>query len=188
MMGSIALLRQSFIDAQWYKNNPSGEGVNLTLKNWNDQQNLPQIFDANDKWNGIRADRIGDEFGVQYIIKGGGNEYQRIKEMTATKASFILSLNFPQAQDVEDPNDARFVSLSDMKHWEMAPANPAAFEKANIPFCLTTADLRDIKQFWTNLRKAMDYGLSEAKAFEALTKTPATLLDVYDKVGITGCR
>ncbi|MEY4920030.1 MAG: hypothetical protein RLZZ431_1212, partial [Bacteroidota bacterium] len=23
--------------------------------------------------------------------------------------------------DVEDPNDARFVSLSDMKHWELAP-------------------------------------------------------------------
>ncbi len=31
---------------------------------------LPQIFDANDKWNDLRADRIGDEFGVQYIIKG----------------------------------------------------------------------------------------------------------------------
>ena len=183
MMGSITLLRQTFIDAQWYKNNPSGEGVNLTLKNWNDLQSLPQIFDANDKWNGIRADRVGDEFGVQYIIKGGGNEYQRINDIAATKASYILTLNFPQAQDVEDPNDARFVSLSDMKHWELAPGNPAAFEKANIPFCLTTADLRDVKTFWANLRKAMDYGLSEAKAFEALTKTPATLLNVYDKVG-----
>ena len=70
-----------------------------------------------------------------------------------------------------------------MKHWEMAPANAAAFEKAGINFCLTTADLRTITQFWTNLRKAMDYGLSESKAMEALTKTPATLLGIYDKVG-----
>ena len=84
---------------------------------------------------------------------------------------------------MEDPNEARFVSLNDMKHWEMAPANAAAFEKAGIPFCLTTADLRTITQFWTNLRKAMDYGLSENKAMEALTKTPATLLGIYDKVG-----
>jgi imidazolonepropionase-like amidohydrolase len=183
MMGSIALLRQSYLDAQWYKNKPVEEGVNISLQAWNDNQGLPQIFDANDKWNCLRADKIGDEFGVQYIIKGGGNEYQRIKEMKATNAAFIISLNYPQAQDVEDPNDARFVSINDMKHWEMAPANAAIFEKAGIPFCLTTADLRAVNTFWTNLRKAMEYGLSESKAMEALTKTPATLLGIYDKVG-----
>jgi imidazolonepropionase-like amidohydrolase len=190
VMGSIALLRQTFLDAQWYKSlpasqagNPAAEGVNLSLKAFNETQNLPQIFEGNDKWADIRADRIGDEFGVQYIIKAGGNEYQRINEIAATKAAYILSLNFPQAMDVEDPNDARFVSLADMKHWELAPTNPAAFEKANIPFCLTAADLTDTKQFLANLRKAIEYGLSESKAFEALTKTPATLLGVYDKVG-----
>ena len=32
-----------------------------------------------------------------------------------------------------------------MKNWELAPTNPAAFEKANIPFCLTASDLRDTK-------------------------------------------
>ncbi|HLG40926.1 MAG TPA: amidohydrolase family protein, partial [Chitinophagaceae bacterium] len=183
MMGMIALLRQSYLDAQWYKTKPVGEGVNLTLQAWNDEQNLPQIFEANSKWNDLRADRIGDEFGVQYIIKAGQDEYQRIKEMKATNATFILPLNFPQAQDVEDPNDARFVSLNDMKHWELAPANAAAFEKAGIPFCLTTADLRNASQFMTNLRKAMEYGLTETKAWDALTKTPATLLGIYDKVG-----
>lgn len=183
MMGTIALLRQTYLDAQWYKTKPAKEGTNLSLQAWNDNQNLPQIFEADDKWNDLRADRVGKEFGVQYIIKGGGNEYQRIKEIAATKATFILSLNYPQAMDVEDPNDARGVSLADMKHWELAPTNPAAFEKANIPFCLTTSDLRDTKQFFTNLRKAFEFGLTETRAMEALTKTPATLLGVYDKVG-----
>lgn len=183
MMGMIALLRQTYLDAQWYKTQPPAEGLNLSLKAWNENQGLPQVFEANDKWNNLRADRIGDEFGVQYIIKAGQNEYQRIKEMKATNATFILPLNYPQAQDVEDPNDARFVSLGDMKHWEMAPANAAAFEKAGIPFCLTTADLRSVSQFWTSLRKAMEYGLSENKVMEALTKTPATIMGIYDKVG-----
>lgn len=183
MMGAVALLRQTYLDAQWYKSNPAAEGVNLSLKAWNDNQSLPQIFDAGDKWNDLRADRIGDEFGVQYIIKGGGNEYQRIKDIAATKATYILSLNFPQAMDVEDPNEARFVSLGDMKHWELAPTNLAAFEKADIPFCLTASELKDPKQFLANLRKAIEYGLSETKALEALTKTPATVLGVYDKVG-----
>lgn len=184
MMGSIALLRQTFLDAQWYsKYKPSTEGFNISLQSWTNNLNLPQIFEAGDKWNDLRADRIGDEFGVQYIIKAGQNEYQRIKEMKATNATFILPLNFPQAQDVEDPNDARFVSLSDMKHWELAPTMPAAFEKAGIPFCLTTSDLRDVKSFFTSLRTSINYGLSENAAITALTKTPATALGVYDQVG-----
>lgn len=183
LMGVIALLRQTYIDGQWYKTKPATEGSNLTLQAWNDNQNLPQVFDGNDKWNDIRADKIGDEFGIQYIIKGGGNEYQRINDIAATKAPFILTLNYPEAMDVEDANDARFVSLADMKHWELAPTNPAAFEKANIPFCLSTADLRDTKSFLANLRKAIEYGLSESKAFDALTKAPATLLGIYDKTG-----
>src|SRR5579859_1135283 len=183
LMGSIALLRQTYIDAAWYKSQPYHEGTNLSLQAWNDEQTLPQIFDGSDKWGDLHGDRIGDEFGVQYIIKAGENEYQRIKEIAATKASFIVPLDYPQAMDVEDADNARFVSLADMKHWELAPTNPGAFEKAGIPFCLTTADLRDTKTFFANLRKAFDFGLTEGKALEALTKTPATLIGVYDKVG-----
>ncbi len=183
MMGYIALLRQTYLDAQWYKSKPATEGLNLSLKAWNETQDLPQIFEANDKWNNLRADKIGDEFGVQFIIKAGQNEYQRIKDMKAANATFILPLNYPQAQDVEDPNDARFVSLNDMKHWELAPTNAAAFEKAGISFCLTTSDLRTVSLFWSSLRKAMEYGLSENKVMEALTKTPAMTLGIYDKVG-----
>lgn len=183
LMGSIALLRQSYLDAAWYKGNPAAEGVNLTLKSWNESQTLPQIFEAGDKWNDLRADRIGKEFGVQYIIKGGTNEYQRVPEIVATKAAFILPLNFPAAMDVDDPAELRFVGLDDLKHWELAPGNPAALEKAGVNFCLTSADLTNLTEFWTNLRKAIEYGLTEAKAFDALTKTPATLLGVYDKVG-----
>lgn len=183
LMGSIALLRQTYLDAQWYKSQPAHEGTNLSLQAWNDEQTLPQIFDGGDKWGDLHGDRIGDEFGVQYIIKAGGNEYQRMQDIVATKAAYIVPVNYPQAMDVEDPDDARFVSLTDMKHWELAPTNPGAFEKAGINFCLTASDLRDTKQFLTNLRKAFDYGLTEKKALEALTKTPATLIGIYDKVG-----
>jgi imidazolonepropionase-like amidohydrolase len=183
MMGMIALLRQSYIDAAWYKNRPAKEGSNLSLLAWNENSSLPQVFESNDKWNNLRADRIGDEFGTQYIIKGGGNEYQRINEMASTKATFIVPLNYPLAMDVEDPNDARFVSLGDLKHWEMAPTNPGAFEKAGIPFCLTTSDLTDVKSFLKNLNLAFSYGLSRNAALNALTKTPATVLGVYEQVG-----
>lgn len=183
LMGSIALLRQHFLDANWYKNKPVQEGLNLTLQSFNDNVNLPQIFEVSDKWSIFRANKIANEFGVQYIFKAGGNEYQRIDEIKAIKASFILPLNFPQAMDVEDPNDARFVNVSDLKHWELAPTNPATFEKAGIPFALTTSGLKDINQFLLNLRKAIQNGLSEEKALEALTTTPAAFLGVSSLVG-----
>ena len=183
LMGSIALLRQSFLDAQWYKNKPATEGTNLTLQAWNNNLALPLIFEANDKWNCMRADRIGDEFGVQFILKAGQNEYERIAELKSTKASFILPLNFPAAIDVEDANDVRFISLADLKNWEMAPTNPSAFEKAGINFCLTTADLKDAKQFMVNLRKAIQHGLTETAALNALTKNPAQLLNMYAETG-----
>ena len=189
LMGSIALIRQTFLDASWYKNlsaadkeKSTGEGINLSLEAWNNNQTLPQIFDANDKWNVLRAKKIADEFGVQYIIKGGGNEYQRMDEMKATKANFILPLNFPKAIDVEDPDATRLVALSVMKHWEMAPLEPGMFDKAGINFALT-ANGTTSDEFLKNLREAIDDGLSADKALDALTKTPATLINAYDKVG-----
>lgn len=183
LMGSIALLRQTYLDAQWYKSNPVKEGVNITLKSFNETQTLPQIFEAGDKWADLRADRIGKEFGVQYIIKGGNNEYQRVPEIAATKAAFILPLNYPAPMDADDPNELRFTGLDDLKHWELAPTNAGALEKAGVTFAITTADLGNLSDFSANLRKAIEYGLSESKALDALTKTPASLLGVYDKVG-----
>jgi len=183
LMGSIALLRQTYLDAKWYATKPAGEGVNLSLESFNANASLPQIFVADDKWSALRADRIAKEFGTQYIIRGADNGYQRIDELAKTKAIYIIGVDFPAALDVEDPNDARFVSLADMKHWELAPTNPAAFEKAGINFSITSTDMKDSKQFLANLRKAVQYGLSETKALEAITKTPATILGVYDQVG-----
>lgn len=190
LMGSTALLRQNYNDAIWYKNNnkpTDREGVNLNLKQINENWNLPQVFDpierGIDLWNVVRADRIGDEFGIQYIIKATGKEYQRIKEVAATKAPLILTLNYPQAQDVEDPNDARLVSLADLKNWELAPTNAGVIEKAGITFCISSAELKDYRSFLLNIKKAIENGLSEKAALEGLTKNPAQLMGIYDKVG-----
>lgn len=183
LMGSIALLRQQYLDAKWYQSKPAQEGLNLSLQGFNANSSLPQIFETNDKWSALRADKIGDEFGVQYIIKGSGNEYQRIDEIKSTKATFILPLNFPQAMDLDDPTDARFVNVADLKHWELAPTNLGAFEKASIPFALTSNGLKDQTSFMANIRKAMQFGLTEQRALEALTQTPAQILQVADQVG-----
>jgi imidazolonepropionase-like amidohydrolase len=183
LMGSIALLRQTYLDADWYKKDKNKKEYNISLDAFNNLQTLPAIFEVNDKLNIMRADKIGDEFKINYIIKGSGNEYQRIDDVKASNCKLIIPLNFPIPYDVEDAYDAGNVSLAELKHWEMAPANPMALEKYFIPFAITTSDLKEKKDFWKNLRKAIAYGLTEKKALEALTTIPAGYLNLTDKLG-----
>ncbi|TGE29564.1 amidohydrolase family protein [Hymenobacter metallicola] len=182
LMGSIALLRQTYLDADWNQRNPTKE-QNLSLRAFNQQRQLPQIFDVRDKQSALRADKVGDEFGVQYILKGRGDEYQRLADIQATKAPLIISLNFPDAYNVDDVYDASRISLEELKHWEMAPANAAILAKAGVPFALSAADLKDKKKFLPNLKKAIQYGLTEEQALRALTATPAELLKAQNQVG-----
>jgi hypothetical protein len=181
LMGSVALLRQTYYDANWYKNQK--EEYNISLDEFNKTQALPQVFEVGDPMSVLRAAKIGKEFGKAYIYKTDGKEYQRIDAMKAVGGTFIIPLTFPAPFDVEDPIDARSVSFEQLKDWELAPTNPAAMEKAGIKFAITSFGLATPKDFWTNLKKAMDYGLSKKQALNALTVIPAEMLGVSDKVG-----
>lgn len=183
LMGCIAVLRQTYLDAEWFGSQNPRPFADNSLEAWIQNQKLPQIFDANGWMNVLRADKLGDEFGVQYIIRGSGDEYKRVNEIKATNASLIVPVNYPEAYDVEDPFDAARVSLAEMKHWELAPTNLGALEKAGINFCITGNGLKKVSDFLPNIRKAIEHGLSEAAALKALTATPAQLIKMDDQVG-----
>lgn len=184
LMGSIALLRQTYLDAKWYEQSKGKTTYNLSLDNWDNLQNLPQIFDAGDKQSVLRADKIGDEFGIQYIFKTQNDVYQRINEIKATNASLIVPINLPDAYNVEDPLDAANIDLSDMMHWEQAASNLAMLEKAGINFAITTSGLKNASDdFYKNLQLAIKRGLSKETALKALTATPAALIGMTDQLG-----
>lgn len=186
-MGSIALLRQTYYDAGWYKNSVSPaireSETNISLDFFNRIQNLPQIFEADDYLTVLRADKVGDEFGVQYIVKGSGDEYKRLREIKETQAKLIVPLKFPKPYEVEDAYEALVIALDEMKHWELAPANPALLEQKSIEFALTSSDLESKKSFWNNLHKAKKYGLSDTTALKALTYIPAAMLKMENSIG-----
>lgn len=183
LMGCIALIRQAYYDARWYAANPEDREYNISLEKWNEIQNLPQIFEANQRLNLLRADKIGDEFGIQYIIKGGGDEYRRIDAIKATGAALIVPINFPEAYDVSNPFAAEHVKIGEMLHWELAPGNPAALANAGITFAITSSGLKNISDFNANLRKAFQYGLSEKDILAALTVNPASMLGINKEIG-----
>lgn len=183
LMGTIALLRQTHYDATYYEQHQSELGTDLTLEAFQGNLELPQIFEANDKLNIIRADKICDEFGYQYIFKGSGDEYQRIEEIKASGGSLIVPVNFPKPYDVSDPYAARLVSLAQMKHWELAPGNAKVLSDHQIEYAFTLNGLKKKTEFMSNVRKMLARGLTEEQALSALTSTPAKLIGADDQVG-----
>ncbi len=184
-MGAIALMRQTYLDAEWYGAQDPRPFTDQTLEAWIGNQTLPQIFETTNWVSLLRADKLGDEFGVQYIFKSTGDAYQRIDAVKKTGGALIVPLNFPEALDVEDPFDAKRATLRDMKHWELAPANLAALERAGVPFALTTRGLSDKERgnFWAHVKKTVEHGASEAAVLKALTFTPARLMGQENRLG-----
>lgn len=183
LMGSIALLRQTYLDAEWYLKGGYKKEFNISLNSFNTNLSLPQIFDAGEKQNDLRASKIGKEFNANYIIKGGTDEYERIEEIKNTGNAYIIPVNFPEGFDFTDPYESVNVTLHQMKSWELAPGNPAVLANNNVTFALTTSDLKNKSDFWKNIRKAIENGLSEEKAVQALTSTPAALLKMDSQIG-----
>lgn len=175
LMGAMALLRQMYQDMNWYEKGNS-KTKDRSLEAMIENKNLISYFEAGDKGNDLRADKIGDQFGLNYVILGGGDEYEAIESIKATNARYIIPIDFPAAFDVSDPYMVRYLSIEDMREWNQAPMNPKILAEQGVTFSLTTHELDKISEFHKNLRKAIEYGLSEQKALESLTTVPASLL------------
>jgi len=181
-MGCIALLRQTFLDARRSASGAAAER-NLSLDAWNASAGLPRFFEVTDKLAFLRAAAIGREFDVRFVIKGAGDEYQRLGEIKGTGLPVVIPVTFPDAFDVSDPADALKIPLSALKHWESAPANAARLHAAGVEFAVTADGIDEPRTFFGNLRKAMAYGLDEAAVLKALTYTPARLVGMGDSLG-----
>ena len=183
VMGAIALLRQTYYDARWYKKTGFKEFKDLDLEAFNKYYSLPKICEAKTWLDILRLDGVGDEFGEQYIIKSNGSAYQRIDEIKKANVALIVPLTFPKPPAVENFLEAENVDYSVLKHWEEAPKNAAILAKNGIPFTFTASGLKKPDLFWKHLRRAIEAGLSKQDALKALTHTPAKLLKVDDQIG-----
>ena len=175
IMGSIALLRQLYHDAAWYKKG-NIKNTDLAIEAFNSNSNLTQIISAGSRDNAIRADKIADQFDIQYVILGGGDEFERIKAIKKSNATYIIPINFPKPYDVENKFLADKLELESMREWNQSPTNPFVLTKNDVPFALTTHKSKSTKEFKLNLLEAISHGLKKSDAIKALTSIPAQIL------------
>lgn len=180
-MGAVALLRQTYLDAQWFaQQNPrpfTDESLEALLRTGS----LPQIMEVETWQQALTADHVGDEFLTQYILKVGNDAYQQAQLIEDTDAVLIVPVNFPAAPEVSDALDADELSFADLKHWELAAYNLRLLNEQGVEFAITSHGAG--KDFWKNMRAAVAKGLPEQVAVDALTRIPAQLLNMENRIG-----
>ncbi|KKO48784.1 amidohydrolase [Arsukibacterium sp. MJ3] len=193
LMGSIALIRQTFADANWYQAAEKkqdfrfisgGVEYNAALAGVAKAASQGVLFDTSDERALLRADSILAEFNISNVaILGSGHEYSRLAEVKATGRTLVLPLAFPAAPKVTLPDQHIDINLADLRHWERAPANPGVLEAAGITFAFTSHGLKNKTDFLPNLRKAVQYGLSKEQALASLTTVPAAIVGLEQQLG-----
>ena len=189
-MGTIALMKQTLLDAEWYGRawgayETSGrsilppetsEALAALGKAVKGQQ--PVLFQTNNEEEYLRALKLANEYKLTPWFRGSGQEYRLVDVLKGRTQPLIVPLNFPDAPNVANPEAASNVALTDLRHWYLAPTNLAQLAANNIPFAITADGLSSLTQFLPNLRVAVSRGLAADKALAALTTVPAGILGI----------
>lgn len=197
LMGTIALIRQTLLDARWhekawraYKAAPGQARPEMNsalaslaqVANGNDLV----VFEGEDVLTLLRAGDIIREFGLNAHLVGTGREYQWRDEIAALGTPVLLPLNLPDLPEVPDDadDDDLSASLEDLRHWDEAPGNAKSLLEAGVTVAFTTFGLDNPKKLLSNAYLAIDRGeLTADEALASLTTTPARLLGISDRAG-----
>lgn len=189
LMGHIALIRQVLLDARWYRDAwrafqaaPAGQEppeTNLSLEALQEYAfaRKPVVLDIRDsELDILRAAKIAAEFGLDMWVRGSGSEYRRLQAIKNAGVKLIVPVNFPEPPQVVTLEEEMTVTLRELRHWDLAPENPARLAAAGLPFALTAATLKKPDSFLEQVRTAVERGLAADAALAALTTTPASWL------------
>jgi imidazolonepropionase-like amidohydrolase len=195
LMGVIALIRQTLLDTQWYEQawakfmqasaGQTAPETNLALAALSPyvRGDKPVVMQVSDEIDVLRASKIAQEFGLNMWALGSGYEYRRLEAVKETHLRLIVPVNFPKAPDVSSLEQELRLSLRELRHWDFAAENPARLAESGVEFVLTTAYLKSRAEFLGKARLAVQRGLSDETALEALTMRPAEWLGMSRILG-----
>jgi len=192
-MGAVALVRQAFYDAIWYRDANQVYANNRQVPRPQPNRSLERladcidsgtvVIDAANERMAIRATDLAKEFSLDMIIRGSGYEYCELSQIAASGYPILLPVDFPEKPATKTLESIRETPLRAWMHWHFAPENPARLDQAGVTFCLTSDGLDDPSTFLKQVRVAVDRGLDERAALSAVTTVPARLFGLEDVVG-----
>ena len=195
LLGVIAVMRQTFLDAQWYhkslsiikefpdENEPIPLNPSLAAIAEFQTNRRPVLFMTKEEHSALRSIKITNEFNLNPWLLGSGYEYRRLDEIAEQNPFIIFPLEFPAKPKVNDPFIALQYSTEQLKHWDMAPDNIKKVFNKGLRFGFTSGTLKNKKEFRKNIQKIIDRGLPKNVALAALTTYPAESMGVEKILG-----
>lgn len=193
LMGRIALIRQTLLDAEWYRkawdayaqsSNQGKPEYNAALENLDGLRGQKVLFDGGENRQTVhRANSLASESGFAPVVVASGYEYEATDEIASLEIPLIVPMSYPSKPDVSGVHGELDVTLAQLRHWERAPWLLPELERAGVTFAITTARLKDNDKFMKAVRDALDKGLSRESLLKALTTIPASLCGVSDRCG-----
>ena len=194
-MGAIALIRQSFAEADWHDRAlaiHAADPVGIDPPEQADALeslievvtgDVPVAFVTVDELEAMRAARVAEEYDLDGVIIGSGTEFRRLDEVVATGLPIVVPLNFPKKPEVTDPYAADRVTLRELQTWEHAPSNAARLLDRGATVALTSRGLSSPGSFHPAVRKAIKAGLPADEALACITVRPARMLGIDSIAG-----
>jgi len=193
LMGVIAFVRQSFIDAQYYSSaqeraarsgsaglrlafDPALEALQPAVAG-----RVPVVYRAETAREIERALKMSADFKLDTILAGAREADQVAPDLKSRGVRVIYSLHFPErprslAPEADEP-------IRVLRERANAHRTPAALDKAGITFAFESGGLEDPKDFVKNAAKAVKAGLPADAAVRALTIHAATIAGAARRVG-----
>lgn len=193
MMGSFSALRQIFLDAQrlqtWtnaYKKDPRGMKRPESDKSLEAlfpilNREVPAAFNANTEIEIIRVLDFAKEFNLMPVIVGGQEGWKVTDRLKSSKATVLLSLNFPKRTTSNAP-DADPEDLETLRFRVEVPKCAARLKQAGVPFAFQSGGAT-AADFLTNAAKTVENGLSKDDALRSMTLNSAEIFNVADRLG-----
>ena len=193
LMGVIAFVRQSFLDAQYLAQQQAFlEKSQGAIERPIDDPllramqpaaagRLPVAFEADQEREIRRVLAMSAELKLDPIITGGREAGALASQIKAQNARVVFSVNYPVRPAALAPDaDETLQALTERAD---APKTPAALEKGGVLFAFATAGLKEPGDLVKNVGKAVQAGLSEAAAVQALTINAARIAGLSDRLG-----
>ena len=192
LMGSVAYIRQVFIDARWYQDAESvysahHDGLERPAYDRTDvvigqalKDNELVLLPGTRELEVYRSIRLANEWQIRAAMYGGQDGYEMAGVIAAGKLPMFVSVNWPSMPKDADTEN---LTLRDLRLWDRSPSSPAALSKAGVLYAFYSDGRKDPKEILKNVKKAIDAGLSSDDAIKALTLNSAQILGVADRLG-----
>ena len=141
----------------------------------------PTVMPANEVRQIRRAIKLGRDTGARPVIAGAHDAYELAGEIAAAGVSVLVNVDWPERNRDADPESEE--SLSSLKRRAYAPTTPARLEEAGAEWAFYSGGANSPSAVMDKVRTAIENGLSEEAALEALTSAPARIYGVDRMLG-----